>query len=134
MEEGFEIFLVEDRITGFTLKERTRDFSYLCFDICQDLPSNYYNNHLKSQLFRSATSVAANYSAACNAQSKASFIAKISIVVEEIDETCYWLALMIDKNITDDSRVNNALKEAKELTAIFIKSRMTASNNLRNKQ
>lgn len=133
MEDLIEI-LEEGKITSYGLKERTKAFSYLCFDICESLDSNYYNNHLKSQLFRSATSVAANYTATCNAQSKPSFIAKISIVVEEIDETCYWLSLMIDKNISNNERTRNALNEAKQLTAIFVKSRLTASNNLRNKQ
>lgn len=124
----------EEKITSYGLKERTKEFSYLCFDICESLQPSYYNNHLKSQLFRSATSVAANYTATCNAQSKASFIAKISIVVEEIDETCYWLKLMIDKNISNNEITINALNEVRQLTAIFVKSRMTASNNLRNNQ
>ena len=50
------------------------------------LPNTYLGNHIKGQLIRSSTSVAANYRATCHAQSKASFIAKISIVVEEADE------------------------------------------------
>jgi len=63
------------------------------------LPNTYLGNHIKGQLIRASTSVAANYRAACLAQSKASFIAKISIVIEEVDESLFWLEFINDEKL-----------------------------------
>ncbi len=93
------------------------------------LPTTYLGNHVKGQLIRAATSVAANYRAVNHAQSKASFIAKISIVVEECDESEFWLQLIIDKNLLPKEEVNIVLKEGNELTSIFVSSRRTAVAN-----
>jgi four helix bundle protein len=72
--------------------------------------------------------VASNYRAACIAQSKASFISKLSIVIEEADESYFWLEFIIDENLIESNLVEPLLKEADELTAIFIASRKTARN------
>lgn len=69
------------------LKNRTKKFAHNCVKLTKELPNSYLAQHIKGQLIRSSTSVAANYRATCLAQSKASFIAKISIVIEEIDES-----------------------------------------------
>ncbi len=111
------------------LIDRTKLFAYACIDLCMKLPNNYLGNHVKGQLIRASTSVAANYRATCHAQSKASFIAKISIVVEECDESEFWLQLIIDKNLILKEEVIIVLKEGNELTSIFVASRKTASNN-----
>ena len=71
------------------LKLRTKNFAHRCVKLTEFLPKTYLGNHIKGQLIRSSTSVAANYRATCIAQSKASFIAKISIVVEEVDESAF---------------------------------------------
>ena len=91
------------------------------------LPNTYLGNHIKGQLIRCSTSVAANYGAACLAQSKASFIAKLSIVVEEADESEFWLEFINDERLLSIEQVEPLKKEAYELTSIFISSRMTAS-------
>jgi four helix bundle protein len=78
------------------------------------------------QLFRCGTSVGANYRAACNARSKAEFIAKIGIVVEEADESVFWLELIGDTEIVRATRVQSLLEEARELTAIMAASQRTA--------
>lgn len=72
------------------------------------------------------TSVAANYRAVCRARSKAEFIAKMGIVVEEIDETVFWLEMLIDTEIIKESLLKDLLKEANELLAIFAASQRTS--------
>jgi len=109
------------------LKIRTKAFAHNCVKITQVLPNTYLSNHIKGQLIRCSTSVAANYRATCIAQSKASFIAKISIVIEEIDESNFWLEFALDENLIQKDNIVYLLKESSELTAIFIASRKTAS-------
>lgn len=123
--------IVQDSNFNYDLKARTRDFAYKCFDLCEKLPNTYFGSHIKGQLFRCSSSVAANYRATCNAQSKASFISKISIVLEEIDESAYWLKFIIDREIIKLELVNSLYKESIELSAIFGKSRKTARENLK---
>ncbi len=110
------------------LKKRTKIFAHRCIKLCMSLPNSMLGNHFKKQLIRSSTSVAANYRATCIAQSKASFIAKLSIVIEEIDESSFWLDFIISEKLLKEKQVKNLLTEANELTAIFIASRKTARN------
>ena len=77
---------------------------------------------------RSASSVAANYRAACRARSKAEFVAKLSIVVEEADETMLWLELIGEGGLLPWNRIEDLLAEANEITAIMVASRKTASS------
>jgi four helix bundle protein len=81
---------------------------------------------ISRQLLRSATSVGANYRAACRAQSRAEFAAKLSIVVEEADETLYWLELLKESGFIQPERLRELIKEADELVAIATSSRKTA--------
>lgn len=111
------------------LKHRTKQFAHDCVKLTEFFPNTYLGNHTKKQLIRSATSVAANYRATCIAQSKPSFIAKISIVIEETDESNFWLEFSLDENLISKEKINGLLNESSELTAIFIASRKTASNN-----
>ena len=97
--------------------------------ITQSFPNTYLSNHIKGQLIRCSTSVAANYRATCIAQSKPSFIAKISIVIEEVDESNFWLEFALDENLISKEKIDFLLKESSELTSIFIASRKTASSN-----
>jgi four helix bundle protein len=78
------------------------------------------------QLLRSGTSVAANYRAACRARSKAEFVSKIGIVLEEVDESVLWIELLIDAGILKKTRLDELLSESRQLTAIFTASRKTA--------
>ena len=78
------------------------------------------------QLLRCGTSVAANYRAACRARSKAEFVAKIGVVLEEIDESVLWIEMLIDAGILKKERLDQLLNEARQLTAIFTASRQTA--------
>ena len=81
---------------------------------------------LGKQVLRSGTSVAANYRAACRARSKAEFVARIGVVVEEIDETVFWLEMLSETSIVPRGRLDALLQEARELLAIFAASQRTA--------
>ena len=110
-----------------SLKKRTKLFAHNCIKTTSLLPNNYLSNHIKEQLIRCSTSVAANYRATCIAQSKPSFIAKISIVIEEVDESNFWLEFAVDENLIQREKIEFLLKESSELTAIFMASRKTAN-------
>ena len=108
------------------LKERTTKFAHRCVKLAVALPKNVLGNHIRGQLVRSSTSVAANYRAVCLAHSKPSFASKLSIVIEEADESTFWLEFIISEKLLEKRKVSSLLKEAIELTAIFISSRKTA--------
>jgi four helix bundle protein len=111
---------------GDELKRRTKKFAHRCVKLAMALPNTQLANHIRGQLYRCSTSVASNYRATCIAQSKASFISKLSIVIEEADESIFWLEFIIDEKLLKKHIVEPLMKEAEELTAIFITSRKTA--------
>jgi len=110
------------------LKKRTRDFAHRCVKLALALPQSPLGDHIRRQLIKCSTSVAANYRAACIAQSKASFVSKLSIVIEEVDESCFWLEFIIDEKLLNEKQVAPLLNEGEELTSIFISSRKTMEN------
>jgi len=112
------------------LKARTKVFALRGIKLVQALPKNMTAEVLGKQLLRSATSVAANYRAACRARSQAEFVAKLSIVLEEADESLFWLELIGEAGLLETNRLAELLKEADELTAIFVVSRATARKNV----
>jgi four helix bundle protein len=109
------------------LTERTKKFAHRCVKLAMALPETVLGKHLRGQVIRCSTSVAANYRATCLSQSKDSFVAKLSIALEEADETAFWLEFIIDENLLKKNLVEPLLKEAVELTRIFASSRKTAS-------
>ena len=108
------------------LKKRTKDFAHCCVKLALSLPKSSIGDHINKQLIRCSTSVAANYRAACVAQSRAHFISKLGIVVEEVDEACFWLQFIIDEKLLKENRVLSLLNEAKELASIFVSARKTS--------
>ena len=108
------------------LKQRTKEFAHRYVKLALAIPKTQLGKHIAGQLIRCSTSVASNYRASCLAQSKASFVAKLSIVLEETDESAFWLEFIIDEQLLKRTRVEPLLKEANELTAIFFASRKTA--------
>ena len=115
------------------LIKRTRQFCYDCINLCNYLGGNFLNNHVCGQLIRCSTSVSANYRAARLAQSEASFIAKVSIIIEEADESSMWLELIRDKMLLPSKHseeTKRLIQESTELTSIFVSTRktMTARN------
>ncbi len=109
------------------LKARTKEFAHRCVKFAVTLPKSALGNTIRTQLIRSATSTAANYRAACLAQSKAAFSSKISITLEECDESWFWIEFAVDEEIISLKRAKPLLAEAEELTRIFAASRRTAS-------
>src|SRR5690606_35462496 len=113
------------------LKNRTTRFSVSIIDLIEKLPSDIAPRVVANQIVRSATSVGANYRAVCRARSDKEFIAKMSIVAEESDETLYWRELMGLMNWIPAQELEPVIKEANELTSIFVKSLKTIKTRLR---
>lgn len=108
------------------LKKRTKEFALSVIRFVSNLPNKREANIIAHQLLRSATSVGANYRAACRARSKDEFIAKIGIVEEEADESLYWLEILSESRLASGGELDKLIKEADELTAIFVTSRKSA--------
>ena len=100
------------------LRDRTKKFAVRIVRVYRALPYKSDAQVLGKQLIRSGTSVAANYRAACRARSKAELIAKIGIVVEEADETVFWLEMLSDCEIVEPKKLQPLLAEAHELSAL----------------
>ena len=108
------------------LRTRTKAFALRVIRMSQALPRSREANVISQQVLRSATGMAANYRAAGRSRSKAEFIAKIGVVVEEADETVFWLEMLGESGIVQPAKLQNLLAEATELVAIFTASRKTA--------
>jgi four helix bundle protein len=111
------------------MKERTKQFAIRVVAVVRSPPSSREGNVIGNQLLRSGTAVAANYRAVCRARSKAEFVSKMGIVVEEADETVFWLELLVDTGVVPSSKLALLLKEANELLAICAASLRTAKYN-----
>ena len=91
-----------------------------------DLPRSQASTVITRQLLRPSTSVGANYRAVCRARSAADFVSKLGIVLEEADETLFWLELLIESGVARPDKTAPLLKEANELVSIFVASLRTA--------
>jgi four helix bundle protein len=109
----------------YELKKRTKLFAHRCVKFASSLPKNKLGSHIEGQLIRCATSVAVNYRAVLLAHSTPAFAAKLSVVLEESDECDFWVEFALDEGLTTPEIAQPLMKEAKELTAIFISSRKT---------
>ena len=116
--------------TSNNLQKRTKDFAIRVVKLVRALPKNLEGNCIGSQLFRCGTSVAANYRAACRARSRAEFISKLGIVIEEADESGFWIELIIDLELLKKEQIKDLLQEANEVLAIMIVSSNSARKNL----
>jgi len=114
------------RMTPKELEDRTKRFAVEAIRLTRELPPTLDGRRVGQQLLDSATSVAANYRALCRARSRAEFIAKLGIVLEEADESLFWLELMVDAKLVTLTRAERLLKEADKLTAIFTAAVKTA--------
>lgn len=108
---------------------RTKMFALRSLRLVDHLPRTMSGRAIGNQLVRSATSVGANYRAACRSRSRAEFAAKLGVVAEEADESVYWLELISEGKLLPETKVEDLLKEANELTAIFTSARRTSSQN-----
>ena len=116
-------------MTPEELKKRMQQFALRVIRLVESLPKTRTANVIGNQLLDSATSVGANYRAACRGRSKSEFISKLGIVEEEADESVYWLEMLIAAKVVKLNAVAELLKEANELTAIVAASRKTAKAN-----
>jgi four helix bundle protein len=115
------------------LKNRTKEFALRTMKLVRVLPKDIPGKVLANQLMRSATSVAANYRAACRARSKAEFVAKIGTVLDEADETELWIDLIVSDGMLPPRRCDRLLTEAGELISIFAATRNSALGQRRQK-
>lgn len=106
-------------------KARTKKFAVDVIVYCKSLPKSDEAFIIKKQLIRSSTSVAANYRAVCRARSDAEFFSKLSIVVEEADESVFWIEIIKDAEISNSKETTSILNEATEILKIVAKSRKT---------
>ena len=111
------------------LRSRSRRFAVRVVRFCRTLPASWEARRLGGQLIDSATSVAINYRAAGRGRSRAEFIAKLGVVVEEADESLGWLELIEALELSKSAELNWLLGESRELLAIFSKSQKTAKAN-----
>ena len=107
------------------LRERAMDFAVAVFGFCRTLPRTDEARDVARQLRRSASSVAANYRAAKRSQSDAVFVSKAAIIIEEADESGFWLELLVEVEIVKREIAQSLLTESSELVAIFTASRKT---------
>jgi four helix bundle protein len=107
------------------LEERTKKFHIDVIRLCEKLPKNAAGFETAKQIIRSAGSVAANYRATRRAKSKADFIYKIQLVLEEADESNYWLTIIKESGLIVDLGIDHLIKESYELTAIFAAANKT---------
>lgn len=114
-------------------KARTKKFAVDVIIYCKSLPKSDEAFIIKKQLIRSATSVAANYRAVCRARSDAEFFSKLSIVVEEADESVFWIEIIKDAEISNTKETSSILNEATEILKIVAKSRKTLKDKKQTK-
>src|SRR5262245_47447644 len=113
------------------LQNRLKDFALRLVPLCAALPNTKISRIIEDQLLRSGFSAAANYRSACNSQSKKSFNAKLSIALEEIDETTFWIEITDQLRLIHHENLSLILQESIELTKILGASRRTATRKLK---
>ena len=111
------------------MKKRTKEFAKQIIELCRQLPNNREGRLIGNQLFRSGTSVAANYRSACRARSKADFISKLSIVEEEADESLFWLEIITEMEVFYAPFMDSLIAENNEIIAILVSSIKTSRKN-----
>ena len=103
-------------------KKRTKQMALRVIKLVDSLPNSMTAKVIGKQILRSATSVGANYRAACRGKSKADMLYKLAIVEEEADETLYWLELLLEAEIFPEARLKNLMSEVDRITAMVVSS------------
>lgn len=111
------------------MKQRTKEFAKRIIKLCRQLPNNTEGRLIGNQLFRSGTSVGANYRSACRARSRADFISKLSIVEEEADESLFWLEIIKEMEILYAPFMDSLMAENNEIITILVSSIKTSKRN-----
>jgi four helix bundle protein len=118
-------------MTPQQLRQRTKAFAIAVIRFCRSLPKTDEARVISWQLLRCGPAVGANYRATCRCRSDKDFIAKLGVVIEEADETAFWLEVLIEAEIVKPAATRNLQKETDELVRIFVSSRETARRNRR---
>ena len=108
------------------LQVRTKSFALRIVRLYCSLPKTTEAQVLGRQLLRSGTSVGAHYREAMRARSVAEFISKVEGGLQELEETSYWMELLVESEIVSETRLSNLLQEANEITAMLVSSARTA--------
>lgn len=122
-------------MTTSELKSRTKNFSLMVIDLVEKLPNSISVRVIANQIVKSGTSVGANYRAVCRSRSDREFVSKMNIVLEEADETLFWIEIIMAKQWISSPELEIIWKEGNELTAIFVSSLKTVNDriNIQNK-
>jgi four helix bundle protein len=128
LASDFRFWIQERVLDKDELKRRTKLFALRVMKLVGALPNSIEGRSIGNQLMHSGTSVGANYRAACRARSKAEFISKLGIALEEADESAFWMELTIESELLKRNLVEPLLQEANEFTAIMAASRKSASS------
>ena len=116
------------------LFQRIKTFGLRCIPLCDDLFTKSLSaKNIAKQLIRSSASAVANYRAARRARSSNEFFAKLSIVIEELDESLFWLEYSSDAGFYQENKLRNLIDEGYEVLKIISKSRKTTGDNLKKK-
>lgn len=121
MEENIKVDFIE------AFKKRTKQFVISNIKLFQNLPKTEEARIIGRQLLRSSSSVGANYRAACRARSKAEFHSKLSIVVEEADESLFWMEILLEAEILNSNQLDSLMKEATEILKVVASARKKVS-------
>ena len=121
-------------MTPQQLRNRTKSFAITILRVSRRLPGTEASRVIGRQLLRAGTAVGANYRAVCRARSDAEFVAKLGTVIEECDETGYWLELLVEAGICTPAALQSSQTEADELLRIMVASRETVRRRLRMKR
>ena len=111
------------------MKKRTKDFAKRIIKLCRALPNARDARLIGDQMFRAGTSVGANYRSACRGRSRADFIAKLGITLEEADECLYWLEILAETKVVNAERLKPLMREGDEIIAILVSSINTAKSS-----
>ncbi len=117
-------------MTTNELKLRTKNFSLTIIDLVEKLPNSISVRVVANQIVKSGTSVGANYRAVCRARSDREFVSKMNIVLEEADETLFWIEIIMGKQWINKPELEVIWKEGNELTAIFVSSLKTVNDRI----
>ena len=110
-------------------RQRTKKFVVDNIKFFRTLPKTEEAKIIGHQLLRSSSSVGSNYRAACRARSQAEFHAKLSIVVEEADESAFWMEILTEAEVVKPGELNYLMDEANQILKIVSASRKTVSEN-----
>ena len=102
----------------------------MIIDLVEKLPNLISARVVANQIVKIGTSVGANYRAVCRARSDREFMSKMNIVVEEADETLFWIEILIEKQWIDKTELELVWNEGNELTAIFVSTLKTTNNRV----